>query len=392
VEAPDNYTVKITYNEPYSPALPGWGISIMPKHLLEGVPPTKSHLQRNPVGTGPYIFKEWATGSITLTANPKYFKGRPNIDRIMFRYFTDQSPAFMELLNGGVDVNPLTPSQYAKQTDTDRFRSQYATYSYLASAYTYIAYNLRKKPFDDKLVRQALSYATPTDSIIESVLHGYGVPATGPYKPGTVWNNENVSRYHYDLAKAEELLKKAGFTKNNKGILTKDGKPFNIELLTNTNTTRSQIAEIIQNSWKELGITVTIRVLEWGTFLNEHVHKGNFDAIILGWTIVIDPDTSSIFHSEACKAGTTLNYNCFRNPEADILLDKAIRTFDERERLEYYNRFQEILVEEQPYTFLYVPYELYAVSSRVRGIKPAPAGILYNIEEWYVPKELQKYK
>jgi peptide/nickel transport system substrate-binding protein len=195
-----------------------------------------------------------------------------------------------------------------------------------------------------------------------------------------------------DLAKAEKLLNEAGYHKNSKGILVKDGKPLKIELLTNTNITRQQIAEVIQNGWKELGITVNIRVLEWGTFLNEHVNKGDFDAVILGWTIVTDPDVSTIFHSEGCKAGATLNFTCFKNPETDVLFDKAIRTFNSDERKDYYDRVQEILAEEQPYTFLYVPYSLYAVSSRVRGIEPAPAGILYNIEEWYIPKELQKYK
>ncbi|MDR2401809.1 MAG: peptide-binding protein [Deferribacteraceae bacterium] len=392
VEAPDNYTVKVSYDEPYSPSLPSWGLWIMPKHLLDGVPATKSDLQRNPVGTGPYIFKEWKSGYINLTANPKYFKGKPHIDRVMFRYFTDQSAAFMELLNGGIDVNPLTPAQYAKQTDTERFMSQYETYKYLASSYTYIGYNLRRKPFDDKRVRQALSYATPVNNIINSVMHGYATPAAGPFKPGTVWHNDALSHYPLDLAKAEELLREAGYAKNNKGVLVKDGKPLKIELITNTNTTRQQIAEVIQNGWKELGITVSIRVFEWGTFLNEHVNKGDFDALILGWTIVTDPDISPIFHSEGCKAGATLNFICYSNPDVDTLFDKAIRTFNTEERKGYYDRVQEILTEEQPYTFLYVPYALYAVSSRVRGIEPAPAGIFYNIEEWFVPKELQKYK
>jgi peptide/nickel transport system substrate-binding protein len=384
--------VRIHYNEPYSPALLGWGVSIMPRHLLEGVPATKSHLQRNPIGTGPYVFKEWKSGSITLTANPEYFKGKPHIDRVMFRYFTDQSAAFMELLNGGVDINPLTPAQYAKQTDTERFRSQYETYTYLSNGYSFIGYNLNRKPFDDKRVRQALSYATPVDNIIDSVMHGYAVASAGPYKPGTVWYNDNLSPYGLDLAKAEELLREAGYRRNDRGLLVKDGKPLKVELLTNTNTTRQQIAEVIQNGWKELGITVSIRVLEWGTFLNEHVNKGNFDAVILGWTIVPDPDISTIFHSEGCKAGATLNFICFKNAEADLLFDRAIRTFSTEERRDYYNRVQEILAEEQPYTFLYAPYALYAVSSRVRGIEPAPAGIFYNIEDWYVPKELQKYR
>jgi peptide/nickel transport system substrate-binding protein len=365
----------------------------MPAHLLKGVATTRSPLQRNPVGTGAYIFESWqANQSLTLRANHDYYEGRPRIEKVMFRYLHDQSAAFLELLKGGVDLMLLTAAQYARQTDTDRVKNNYNKYSSLSNSYTYIGYNLARKPFDDVRVRQALSYATPRDQIIESVLHSMGEPATGPYKPGTMWHNSNVKVYDYDLDKAKALLAEAGFVLNDRGVLVKDGKPFRIELLINQNTTRTQIAEIMQSSWSALGIQVTIRVAEWGAFIKQHIEKRNFDATILGWNIVLDPDPTDVWHSTSCTDKKTLNFVCYRNPEADKLMEQALLSFDPEVRKKYYDRFQEILAEDQPYTFLYVPQELIAISSRFRNIDPAPAGFMHNQIHWYVPVKEQRYK
>jgi peptide/nickel transport system substrate-binding protein len=162
--------------------------------------------------------------------------------------------------------------------------------------------------------------------------------------------------------------------------------------LTNQNTTRIQIAEIMQSSWAVLGIQVNIRVAEWGTFLKEHIERRNFDATILGWNIVLDPDPADVWHSKSCTDKKTLNFVCYQNPEADELMERALLSFDPEVRKKYYDRFQEILAEDQPYTFLYVPQELVAISSRFKNIEPAPAGLMHNVIYWYVPTKEQKYR
>ncbi len=390
----DDYTVKVTYDEPYSPALNSWGMWIMPSHLLKGINPAKSTLQRNPIGTGPYRFEEWDTGkTVTLTAFDNYFEGRPKIDKIIFRIIPDQATQFMELLNGSIDIMSLNPMQATKQTNNPRYINQYSTYSYLDNAYTYIGYNLRKEPFNDIRVRKALSYATPKEDIVNGIIFGKGVVATGPYKPGTYWYNPNVEKYDYNLEKARQLLKEAGYTdKNNDGILEKNGKKLEFELITNQgNTTRSQIAEILQRSWAEIGVKVNIRILEWATFINEYINKGNFSAIVMGWTIVQDPDIFDVWSSSRC-GGNGLNFICYKNEEVDRLLEVGQRTYDLKERKMAYDKIQEILADEAPYTFLYVPDSNTALSKRFKNIYPAPAGISYNFIDWYVPKTLQKYK
>jgi peptide/nickel transport system substrate-binding protein len=393
VEIPDNYTVKVFYKVPYAPALASWTTSILPSHLLKGVEITKSPLQRKPVGTGPYKFFEWKPGdSITLVANTSYFESSPNIERYIFRIIPDSATMFLELLNGTIDLMGLSPLQYAKQTDNPRFKERYNKYKYLSNSYTYVGYNLKNPLFQDKRVRQALTYATPKDDIIEGALFGLGTRATGPYKPTSPWYNPDVKKYDYNLEKAKKLLSEAGFVdKDGDGILEKGNLKLKFTIITNQgNSSRSMVAEILQNSWAKIGVKVDIRILEWATFINEYIDKRNFDAVILGWTIPLEPDLYDIWHSSRCE-GKNLNFICFQNAEVDKLIQDARVEFDFDKRKKMYDRIQEILAEEQPYTFLYVGESLIALSNRFENIEPAPAGLMHNFIRWYVKKENRKY-
>lgn len=392
-EAPDPYTFRVTYDKPYAPALLSWGTPVHPKHLLEGQDVTKSPLARQPVGTGPYTFVEWVSGEkIVLEANPDYFEGMPYIKRVVYRIIPDISTQFLELQTGSLDFMGLSPLQYQRQTDTPAFHRLYNKYRYLNFGYTYLGYNLRRPMFQDRRVRQALSYAINKQELIDGVLLGYGAIATGPYKPDTWVYNKNVPRYDYNPEKARALLREAGWSDSDEdGILDKEGQDFSFTIVTNQgNDLRAKTGEIIQRRFKEVGIDVQLRIIEWATFLKEFINPGNFDATILGWSGGPEPDQYNIWHSS--KTGPReLNFINFKNAEVDELLEKGRRVFDQQERKKYYDRFQEILAEEQPYTFLYVAEALPAVSRRFRGVEPAPAGIRYNFIKWWVPKSEQKY-
>ncbi|KAF0156157.1 MAG: peptide/nickel transport system substrate-binding protein [Syntrophaceae bacterium] len=392
-EALDDYTFRVTYDRPFAPALISWAFAILPKHLLAGKDITKSPLTRHPIGTGPYKFKEWVAGQkIVLVANDDYFEGRPYIDGRITRIIPDTATMFLELRAQNIGMMGLTPLQYTRQTENNLFKENFNKYRYLSFAYTYLGYNLKNPLFTDQRVRQAISYAINKDEIVSGVLLGLGKPATGPYKHGTWAHNDKVKTYNYDPAKARELLKQAGLTDtNNDGVLEKDGKPFEFEILTNQgNETRQKCAEIIQRQLKEVGIIVKIRIVEWSAFVTNFINKRRFDAVILGWTIPLDPDAYDVWHSSK-TAAEELNFVSYKNPEADLVLEKGRSTFNQDERKKYYDRFQEILAEDQPYTFLYVPEDLIIISSRFRGIEPAPIGIGHNVIKWYVPKDEQKY-
>jgi peptide/nickel transport system substrate-binding protein len=389
----DPYTFRVTYDEPFAPALTSWGSPILPKHLLAGKDITTSSLTQHPVGTGPYRFKEWITGQkIVLVSNPDYFEGRPYIDGYVMRIIPDMATMFLELRASGIDRMDLTPLQYKKQTENNLFRKNFNKYRFLSFSYTYLGYNLKKPIFADKRVRQAISYAIDKNEIIEGILLGLGKPATGPYKPGTWPYNPHVKTYPYNPQKAKELLAQAGWRDNNgDGILEKDGRPFAFEILTNQgNEVRQKCAEIIQKRLAQIGINVKIRIIEWAAFVNDFIGKKKFDAAILGWTIPLDPDIYDVWHSSKTRPDE-LNFISYKNTEVDLLIEKGRSTFAQKERKKCYDRIQEILAEEQPYTFLFVPDALPIIHARFHGIDPAPAGINYNFIKWYVPKGEQKF-
>jgi peptide/nickel transport system substrate-binding protein len=392
-EVLDKYTFRVTYAKPFAPALTSWGnLVILPKHLLEGKDITKSPLTRDPVGMGPYKLTKWISGQeLVLDSNYDYFEGRPYIDRFIYKIIPDSATMFLELQTGGVDMMSLTPIQYTKQTNDAFFRDNFVKYRFPSFSYTYLGFNLKHPFFKDKRVRRAIAYAINKQEIVDVVLFGLGTVSTGPYVPHTWPYNPNVKRYDYNPEKAKELLREAGWKRESDGILEKDGRRFEFTILTNIgNSLRMNTATIIQWRLAQIGIKVHIRVLEWSTFINEFIDKRRFEAVILGWSIGLDPDQYEIWYSGKTKE-KELNFVSYSNPEVDALLEKGRSTFDIKERKKAYDRLQEILADDVPYIFLYVPDATVIVNGRFKGIKPSPIGITYNFPKWYVPKQLQRY-
>jgi len=392
-DTPDDYTFRVVYPKPFAPALGSWGLNILPRHLLEGQDLLKSPLNRRPIGTGPYRFLDWKAGDrILLTYNPDYFEGRPYLNGYIYLVKPDMATMFLELKAGNIDRMGLTPLQYVRQTEYARFGRMYEKYKYTSFSYVYLGYNLEDPKFKDRRVRQALTHAIDKQEIIDGVLFGLGQPATGPYKPGTWFYNPDVPTFPFDPARAAALLAEAGWRPGPDGILHQEGQPFEFTILTNQgNEVRSRAAEIIQRRLKHVGIRVHIRTVEWAAFIKEFINKGRFEAVLLGWTTGQDPDVYDIWHSSKVKPGE-LNFIHYNNPEVDELLVRGRHTFDRALRQRCYFRLQEILAEDQPYTFLFVPEALPAISRRIHGVQPAPAGIDYNFIKWYVPTALQKYR
>ena len=392
-ETPDAHTVRVTYGEPFAPALASWAtLAILPAHKLAECPDIHDcPLSRTPVGLGPYTLQQWNPGKdVVLRANPYFYKGEPNLTHRRTRYIPDTDTQFLELQAGNLDVMGLRPLQYMRQTDDERFKATFNKYRYLGNGYTYLGFNLENPKFSDVRVRRALSHATPREQIIKGILMGQGLSIAGVFKPGTWAYNDQLQPYAYDVERAKALLAEAGWTDtNNNGTVDKDGMELSFTIVTNQgNDQRIKTAEILQQAFKQVGVEVKILVQEWATFIENTIHAKNFEAFILGWSLSAEPDPYDIWHSS--KTGPReFNIIGFNNPEADALMEKARRTFDQTQRKAYLDRFQEIIHAEQPYLFLYAPYSLVAAHKRIKGIEPAPAGLGHNLEEWYVPAEQQ---
>ena len=394
VEVVDPRTVRVRYKEPFAPALESWMMGIIPKHALEQDDLNTTSRLRHPVGTGPYRFVRWKTGElIELAANPEYFEHRPYVDRYLYRIIPDQATLFLELLTGGVDSIGLDPLQYRRQTRSAYLERAYRKFRYPSFGFTYLGYNLQDERFKDVRVRRAIDTAIDKQAIIDGVLYGLGSIATGPYPKESWAYDPSVAPSRCDAKAAKALLAEAGWMDSDgDGWLDRNGQPFRFTLLTNQgNEVRRQVAELVQQQLKALGIDVKIRIIEWSTFVHEFIDQRRFEAVLLGWSLSRDPDLYDIFHSSKTKEGE-YNFVGYANPEVDRLLVEGRRTFDQATRRRIYQQIHRLLAVDQPYTFLYVPDALPIVSSRFRNVVASPIGIGYNFIEWYVPREEQRYR
>ncbi|HEU4709858.1 MAG TPA: peptide-binding protein [Methylophilaceae bacterium] len=395
-EAPDPLTFRVTYPQPYAPALDSWaGLQILPKHLLKDEDINTTAFARHPVGSSYYQLADWRHGeSLTLVRNPKSTQGPARIEKLISRIIPDTATQFLELLANNIDYMGLDPIQYARVFPSrPDLNKKIALYKELGNNYTYLGFNLKHKPFDDGRVRRAINYAIDKQELIDGVLLGLGEPVASPYKPGTRWANPELKPYPYDPEKAKALLRSAGFEDHDgDGILDRNGKPLAFEILTNNgNKQREMSAVLIQRRLKEIGIDVSIREVEWASFIERFIKTGDFDVVVLGWSLSLDPDQYSIWHSSQQGPGQ-FNFIGYSNARVDKLLEQGRLELDPDKRMKIYHEFAKILLEDSPIVYLYAGYGLPAIHRRVKGIdNPAPpAGIGWNSYDWYIPEPLRR--
>lgn len=396
-ETPDPSTFVVHYKQPYSPALSSWGsLAILPKHIFAQEDIMNTSLSRQPKATvGPYVLADWQPQqSILLRANSDYYDGPVWITERLTRIIPDTATQFLELSAGNLDSMSLTPTQYKRLFPIKPFLiNNYQRYQYLDFGYTYLGFNLKRKPFDDVRVREAIAYAIDRQELIDGVLLGLGEVISTPYKPATYWVNENIKPRPHSIEKARKLLISSGWKDSDgDGIFDRAGKPLSFTILTNNgNKQRADSATIIQQRLKQAGIEVKIRLVEWSAFIENFINKRNFEAVILGWSLSPEPDQYSIWHSSQ-TGEREFNFLSYANAKVDKALVEASRVFDKAERKKYYDIVQEEIYRDVPLVFLYAPYSSPAIHKRIHAIKPAPAGIGYNSEHWFVPENEQKYQ
>ena len=391
---PDPLTFKVTYESSYAPALDTWAsLHILPKHILKDEDINNTFFSRKPTGSSYYKLDEWISGQqVTLKANDKSVSGTPLIKKLISRIIPDTSSQFLELTADNIDVMNINPIQYQRVFPSRKdLQQKIALYKELGNGYTYLGFNLKKAPFNDIRVRQALNYAIDKDEVIKGVLLGLGEAISSPYKPGTRWNNPNLSPYPYSPSKALELLADAGYIKDKNGSLTKDGKPLKFEIITNQNKQREMTAVLIQRRLQEIGVKVSIRVIEWASFVNRFIKTGDFDVVVLGWGLSLDPDQYNIWHSSQQEPGQ-FNFLGYSNKTVDQLLELGRKELNPHKREKIYREFSKHILEDSPIVYLYAGYGLSAIHKRVKGIKkPAPpAGIYHNNYDWFIPKPLRR--
>ena len=366
LEVLDPFTVKVVYKRLYSPALSTWQIGILPEHLLnkkallkeaisKGIDPKdfsmrNSDFNRHPIGCGPFRFVKWKYDQfIVLKRFEKYWEGPPNYKTYILRVIPDPLTQEMEFYAGTIDHYNVLPHQVERLKKDPRFQA----FSGLSFGYTYIGYNMRKAPFNDVRVRRALGMAINVDKIIKYVLYGQAERITGPFVKQTRYYDHSIKPLPYDPKRALSILKKAGWKRGKDGWLRKNGKKFQFTLITNSgNDIRKAILAIAQEAWEKIGIDVKTELLEWSVLL-KRINQHNFDAVVLGWSMGIEPDLFQIFHSSQTHP-YQLNFVGYKNKKADNLIVRIRQEYDEEKRIRYCHMLHRIIAEDQPYTFLYV--------------------------------------
>ncbi len=367
VEAVDRYTVRVVYKELFAMGLQSWGNGIIPEHLLNekarraeaarrGIPfeefdLRKAEFNQHPIGCGPFRFVQWKSDQyIELTRFDDYWDPPTMYKGYTYRIVPDQLTQEMEFYAGALDSYNVLPHQVARLEKDERFRA----FSGVSFGYTYIGYNMRREPFKDKRVRRALGMAINVDEIIKYVLYGQAEQITGPFVKQTDFYDQGVPPVPYDPEGAKRLLAEAGWKLNKDGRLEKEGKVLRFRLMTNNgNDVRKAIMAIAQDSWKKIGVDVSTETVEWAVFLEKHVDQGDFDAIILGWGMGIDPDLYTVWHSSQSNP-YQMNVCAFKNDEADKLIIRIRQEYDHARQVELCHKLHRIIADEQPYTFLYV--------------------------------------
>jgi len=410
----DNHTVRLTYSEQYWMALTVVGGYLYirphkawdPEGLIDKDPDAffkkfQEHpLMMAPIGTGPYQFESYKKDfEVVLKRNETWWgasalKG-PEAgqwpDKIRFRIIKDPVAQLQALKNGEVDyVTSLPPEQFDDFFSNADTRKNFAAVTMVYTSYRYVGFNLRLEIWKDKRIRQAIGHGSvDQDKFIKEVLKGRGERVTGDYYKYSDSYNGNLKPLPYDPKKSEELLGEAGwFDSNGDGIIDKDGRKFEFEMLVRDMPPTMPIMQYLlrmQASLKNLGIKMDIRKLEWSAFL-EKIEKGDFQACLLGWAMSSPPshqDCFQIWHSSQIgEAGS--NHVAFANKEVDDLLVKIRRELDAKKRHAMEYRVQEILFEEQPYNWMYMAAEHRAYGKKWRGVRlwvPRPG---HRVNEWFL--------
>lgn len=372
----DSQTIAITLKDTNAAFLDYMTIAILPKHLLEGEDMQESKYFKFPIGTGPYKIQEWDEGqSVVLVKNDEYFKGAPKIDKVVFKITADDNVQALQLKSGELDLALLPPTLINQFKKDDQFK----VYTLETADYRGIMYNFNS-PFwkENSNLIKAFNYAFNREVMVDTVLLGQGEVAYGPLQKNK-FNSDNVEKYNYNPEKAKELIEAEGWTIGKDGIYEKAGKPLRFELSVRENEQeRLDLAKIAAQQLKEIDVDCEVKV-------TANIDWVNQDAFLIGWGSPFDADdhTYKVFGTNKGS-----NFNFYSNLEVDKYLTLARQTTDEKERAAYYEKFQQVLAQNPPYSFFVYLDANYVAKKSISGISKNTilghhgVGIFWNIEEW----------
>jgi peptide/nickel transport system substrate-binding protein len=362
IETPDASTVVIRLKHPWAPfatELTGFGLSILPEHVYGGRDWDRHAANDAPIGTGPFTFvsRDEATGTITLAANPRYFRTGPFVERVVFSVARDPQTALARLLSGEADYSFVRPphTALAALATTPQVRTRFLP----STGRYYAALNLRRAPFQDARVRRALAAAIDRPRVVLESLGGYGAPAIGWYTPAIAWAYNAAARVpEYDVAAARRLLDDAGLRRG------PDGSRFTLNLVVPEASPALEIGEFVAQAWRRVDVRVNVDIVSIGEFPSRLVVARDYDAALMTGGQGPDPD---VLRQRFAQTGDA-DYIGYESEAFRTALADGAKTTEMGARARAYFRAQEVLARDVPFVPLADTLRVVTSSARVRGL------------------------
>ena len=314
--------------------------------------------ENNIVGTGMFKLKEWVAGEKLVLERNEFFKdSKSNIDTLVVKFVPEANSRMIMLETGEIDLaRDLLPLDFKKISEDTKF----TTVEIETPSNMFLGFDLRNELLADKRVRQAIAYAINNEDIVDSIYNGSATVATSPVPKITTGHNENSNNYPQNIEKAKQLLAEAGYPNG-----------FNIELFVSEDNQRIDMAVIIQDNLKKIGINAEIKTFQWAAYVstieNPNIIKPLF---IMSWNISNDdPDEVlyPLYHSSQIDAHTNVVF--YKNEKFDNLISEARETTDKEKRMKLYEEAQDIIQEDLPHYTLVYPKQNFAYKASIKNIK-----------------------
>jgi peptide/nickel transport system substrate-binding protein len=391
VEKVNDYEVKFKLPNAFPDFLDVANQAILPAHLLQDIDAKNIKLAEfntDPIGTGPYQFVRFdqigTQTEVVLDSNKNFAIHQPYIDQIKLILYDDQESLYKGLASrqiGGIADVPLE-----ENTAVSKLANLNLTKNYLPQ-YEVLDFNYKNESLALKDIRTALAAAVDRQSIVSNALGGNAKEISVPIMPGRSGFDPTAKGIAYDPATANSELEKAGWIKGSDGIRRKDGKILEFRLVYIDNAENTGVVSILKKQFAAIGVKIDLISSDINTISENYIRPRNFDMLLIGQNVGVDEDLYSFWHSSQI-ADPGLNLTGFSNKEVDKLLEQVRRSSDPTYRADRFKEIQNVIIEEQPALFLYMPLHISALSKEVKGSSQLrisqPADMLNNIYDWYI--------
>ncbi len=403
VQKIDDKKIQFILKKPYAPFLENLTVGILPKHIWgnlssEEFPLSQYNLE--PVGSGPYEISKMYTTQKDMLLIPTYYElepfdkyasGKPYIDSLVINFYKDEKSLITAYDNGDIEaINSISPDGMGSVKEQSGAVIKTAP---LPKEFMVFFNQNQSEALSYPEVRQALSESVDRNQLVDQVLDGYGIPLYGPIPVGFLGNEQATNTNSYNLADAQALLAKNGWTMSTTtgDLVKKVSKTKTVELSMTLATLNSpnleEAANLVKANWEKLGAKVDVQEFDFGSLQQNVIRPRKFDALLYGLVVGRDMDFFAFWHSSQ-RNDPGLNISMYANSKVDKLLEDARATLDQTERTNDYMSFQNDIENDNPAVFLYSPEFTYIVPGNIQNMDintiTMPSERFLNVNEWYI--------